>query len=461
MIDSFGVGGRIVALFGLETESGYQIKKNRDEEKSKPGLESIYELKRITSAHQVKGQILEHLINIKVLLDQYTFEINSLTDIIQTAKLGQLHPSLISPNELILQLKDIKVSLPSGTDLPIELNNGDSHEILQLSDMAIYYLDDNLVFKINLPLVYQHVLTLYYLLPKPVCNTDNYCIYTKSNHKYLAVSKSKELYSTYSEVEQVKCKNARDFLLCPEISPLHPRNSQSICEILLMQDPKEVPDNCELMQIKIRASIFHKLKYKNQWLYSSTGETVFITCDNDKQSINHLLEGVGLFTLNEICKAYATRDILIPGEVNFQEEYLDFIPDSKINNINNLLENQLNDEIQYKNIQGNQMEDLNNIAKPLSEISEKSERNRKMQQIRQKQTQNDYFLYFMTILILLGSVIFITIKINITIKKRQIQNADKQKKEEELPLQPTTTVVEKPVEENTNPQLYPKLKIDF
>ncbi|KAL4136328.1 hypothetical protein QTP88_007876 [Uroleucon formosanum] len=176
-----------------------EVKKNRDEEKAKPGLESIHELKKITSAHEVKGQILEHLINIKVLLDQYTFEINSLTDIIQTAKLGQIHPSLISPNELILQLKDIK-------------------------------------------------------------------------------------------------------------------------------DPKEVPDNCELMEIKIHASIFHKLKYKN---HSSTGETVFITCDNDKQSINHLLEGVGLFTLNETCKAYATRDILIPGEVNFQEEYLDFIPDSR------------------------------------------------------------------------------------------------------------------------------------
>ncbi|KAL4105353.1 hypothetical protein QTP88_020596 [Uroleucon formosanum] len=94
------------------------------------------------------------------------------------------------------------------------------------------------------------------------------------------------------------------------------------------------------------------------------------------------------------------------------------------------------------------------IAKPLSEITEKSERNRKMQQIRQKQTQNDYLLYFMTTLILLGSVVFITIKIKITIKKWQVQNADKQKKEEELPLQPTTTVVEKPVEEDTNPQVY-------
>lgn len=204
--------------------------------------------------------------NIKILLDQYAFEISSLTEIIQTAKLGQIHPNLISSNELELQLKDIKVSLPSGTDLPIELDNGDPQEILRLSDMIIYYLDDTIVFKINLPLVYQHVLTLYYLIPKPVCHTNNYCIYIKTNHKFLAVSKSKELYFTYSELDQVKCKNARDFLLCPEISPLHPRNNKPICEILLMQDPKEVPDNCEIMQIRIHTSIFHKLKYKNQFI---------------------------------------------------------------------------------------------------------------------------------------------------------------------------------------------------
>ncbi|KAL4107124.1 hypothetical protein QTP88_000134 [Uroleucon formosanum] len=176
-----------------------------------------------------------------------------------------------------------------------------------------------------------------------------------------------------------------------------------------------------------RKRIFNENKKKQEGGYTpsnetnrTAGETVFITCDNDKQSINHLLEGVGLFTLNETCKAYATRDILIPGEVNFQEEYLDFIPDSR--------------NKQYKYFTGKSI--------------------KKMQQIRQKQTQNDYLLYFMTTLILLGSVVFITIKIKITIKKRQVQNADKQKKEEELPLQPTTTVVEKPVEEDTNPQVY-------
>lgn len=63
------------------------------------------------------------------------------------------------------------------------------------------------------------------------------------------------------------------------------------------------------------------------------GEKVSITCDNDKQSTNHMIENVGLFTLNETCTAYVAQDIWIPGEINFQEEYLDFISESRIRDI--------------------------------------------------------------------------------------------------------------------------------
>lgn len=64
---------------------------------------------------------------------------------------------------------------------------------------------------------------------------NNYCIY----HNFLAVSRSKELYTTYSKLNEVECRHTCEFFLCPEISPL--RNTKSICEILL--DPKRVLEN--------------------------------------------------------------------------------------------------------------------------------------------------------------------------------------------------------------------------
>ena len=57
--------------------------------------------------------------------------------------------------------------------------------------------------------VYQHVLTLY----------------------YLAISRSNELYSTYNDFDRTLCKQERDFLICPEIYPLHPRSIRPISEV--------------------------------------------------------------------------------------------------------------------------------------------------------------------------------------------------------------------------------------
>ena len=44
--------------------------------------------------------------------------------------------------------------------------------------------------------------------------------------------------------------------------------------------------------------------------------------------------------------------------------------------------------------------------------------------------------------------------------RKEINTQTKQK-EEECPLQPLTTVIENPSEENSNPPMYPKLKMDF
>lgn len=43
-----------------------------------------------------------------------------------------------------------------------------------------------------------------------------------------------------------------------------------------------------------------------------------------------LLEGVGLLTLSDTCRAYASRDILIVGEVKNYVDYSDFVPNFKI-----------------------------------------------------------------------------------------------------------------------------------
>jgi len=318
----------------------------------------LTQLKNSSIEQYMTNYLLKHFSLSNLILAKHIFETNTLIEIIQMAKLGHIHPNLLAPQELLEQFRDIKISLPTGTELPIELDLISAYELLRLSDLTVYFSNNKIVFVITLPLVYQNDLTMYHLIPKPVCNDNINCMYIKPSYNFLAISKTKELYTTYDQFHNSACKHTRNFLLCPEINPLHPRSTRPICEVQLLQDPKIVPDSCEIMHVKMATTIFQKLQFQNAWLYATSGETIFITCDSDKESSSHSIKGVGLLRLNETCKGYASRDVLIPGEVN-RGIYQDFIPTSRIPNKTSAF---LAKVMEHKHVRNNKMSDLNDIS---------------------------------------------------------------------------------------------------
>ncbi|KAE9543350.1 hypothetical protein AGLY_003261 [Aphis glycines] len=215
------------------------------------------------------------------------------------------------------------------------------------------------------------------------------------------------MYSTYDEIDQTLCKHASDFIICPEIYPLHPRSIRPICEVQLLQDPKKVPDSCEIMHVQLRTNLFHKLKFKNEWIYASPGETIFITCDNDKRSENHYLEGVGILFLNETCKAYATRDILIPHRVENEEKYIDFIPNSQITEMENIYIDLSTNVLKNKHVRTSQMSDLDLVAKSTVEIKEIVGKKVTVDTIKNSKNRHDYLLYVTDAIVIACILMFV------------------------------------------------------
>lgn len=156
-----------------------------------------------------------------------------------------------------------------------------------------YNNNNSIVFNLKIPLVYQHELSLYKLIPLPACVTEDKkkCMYIKHKNDFSAVTKSKELYSTYDNFNPTICKSVHDVFYAPKTF-LHSRSMRPMCEILLMQEPQEVPESCEIRHVEMATTIFHKLKHKNE-LYVTKKDSLFITCDEDKESKNHILEGSG------------------------------------------------------------------------------------------------------------------------------------------------------------------------
>jgi hypothetical protein len=275
----------------LKTEKEYIIKDTYEERNNKT-LGTIEQ--------EQYNFLFKFYTSMSLIITQYLNEIDTLFTILENAKVGQLHPYLIGPQELLDQFQDIRLSLPEDRDLPYIPTLDTVYDILKLSDIVVYYSNDNLVFVITIHLVHKDNFILYNLIPKPICKKNMNCMYVKPSYNFIAISKTKERYTTYNNSHYAKCKYARDFLLCPEIQTLHPRNLRPICEVQLLQEPREVPNNYEIRQFQLRTSIFHKLKYQNKWLYATTSKNIIINCEDDKESSTHILEGVGIITLNEI-----------------------------------------------------------------------------------------------------------------------------------------------------------------
>lgn len=178
------------------------------------------------------------------------------------------------------------------------------------------------------------------------------------------------------------CKQAREFLLCPEMHPLHSRSLRKICEIQLLQEPAEVPSSCEIRHVQIATTIFHKLKFQNEWMYVTNKEILFTTCDSDKESSTHLIEGVGLIKLNETCKSYTPRDILIPGKTDYRTEIKNVIPNSIIKERRNYESNER--KMEDHHVKTITMNDLNEISNTNAQIEERRKITNKMNKRKEK-----------------------------------------------------------------------------
>ncbi|KAL4088779.1 hypothetical protein QTP88_023863 [Uroleucon formosanum] len=371
----------------------------------------ISELKNITVEQQINNFVFRHFGYMNLLLTKYMAETDILLSIIEAAKLGQIHPYLLGPTDLLAQFQDIRLSLPIGTDFPYPLSLETVNDIVKLSDVKIYYSNNNIVFMLTIPLIYQNNFILYHLIPKPYFHTNIDCIYIAPSHKFLAISKNKEHYVAYDEFHYNQCKHARSFLLCPEIQSLHPRNLRPICEVQLLQDPKEVPTTCDIRHVRLQATIFHKLSYRKKWLYATDSEVIIINCENDQEASTHLLEGVGIISINETCKEYATRDLLLPS-TNSENNYSDFIPTSTITQ----------QEFQHvsldlytmkdENVINNHMSDLNLISKTHMQLQEHNNNIYKVTQLQNNQIIHNYILYLTIFLTFVIAIAFLQIKSN-------------------------------------------------
>jgi len=168
----------------------------------------------------------------------------------------------------------------------------------------------NIITKI--PLVTETDLSMYYALSVPIRVLEiNQFLIIKPENPYIAITKDRKRYTTFSDTQKSKCTDI--YTISVASQPLQENEGEQLCEIELFNRPTEPPATCKPHAITLHRSIFHKLRYRNEWIYAVTNDTLRILCPKMEESIIERLSGTGTINIkNTQCEVLAQQAILEP-----------------------------------------------------------------------------------------------------------------------------------------------------
>ena len=275
--------------------------------------------------------IHKHLSFLELNCERLTTELNSLTYAISLAQANILSDKIITPDQLIKELRKTQNDIPQGVNYPYPLEKQYGYAFFKILTLNVYFYNNKLVFVIKNPLVLETEFNLYKLLPLPVPDNNNNYFFIQPSIKYIALSHSRTQFTNIHNIKDCKLTILNTYI-CQTYEPIYMTyNEQNICEIKLLLTVGKIPKECDIRVIKLKQQIWNKLENKNEWLYVLPEPThITITCKIDKP-YDLILNNSGIITLNNSCKAYTPTAILRTHNT-FQSNYTAYIPPIQLQN---------------------------------------------------------------------------------------------------------------------------------
>ena len=320
---------------------------------------------------EFKTKLLEQAFLIEMILNKFAYETQSLIAIINAALDGRVHTNVLSSQQLLRELREVKMIIPAGNSLPIEIKAETLTELLSVVELSVFVQDNHLVYVIKIPLVSNTEYNVYRPIPLPIQYDFESIILINPESDFIAISSDSENF-LYLESEQrdnyIKLTNNR---ICKETLSIQHRSKSTSCELSLLTNHRTSIENCNIKLVKVNSQIWHKLSQTNSWLYYTNSEVVLISCSDPQTSQKVEISGVGRLTIASSCKIHTDHSIFLPNNKANRNIQLDIIPlNSKIN-VTRLTES-LKNLIPQQIININGINNLNYLANKAMELSKLS-----------------------------------------------------------------------------------------
>lgn len=260
--------------------------------------------------------IISNVLNVRISIDEIintietclltlSFKVDDLLNSVLFTKSNVLHPAIITPNQLYVELINSVSRLPRYREFPIKIDLDTIHRIMIISELSCYCVDNKIIFVIKVPLVHHTEYYLYKNIPLPVPhdtqNPNSYAMIIPTTD-YIAISEDKTSFCTLSHLNLCKQIGTQLFI-CNKLNEYSSVDTSSRCELEIMTKAvTSLPKSCDFRFVYGNINIWEKLR-DNKWLFVQSGSNkLSIECNTDLTELS--ISGTGVLNLPDNCIAY-------------------------------------------------------------------------------------------------------------------------------------------------------------
>lgn len=314
----------------------YKIRENEDNldvaiDKLSLNIKTIDEK---TNGLQILANTNEILNILEASILTLSFQLKDVTNAILFSSQNILHPAIMTPKQLHKELADSYRHLSSDLELPIVLDINSIHIILSISNLVCYYINNKIVFVLQVPLVNTKEYVLYHniALPTPynLKEPDSFTLIIPDN-RYIAMTIDKSHYCVFDDLKI--CKRVSPGNLICDIENVYSTEAKPTCESeLLAKVISKKPYQCKDKIILGKIDTWKPL-LNNNWIFvQSDPQKISIDCLGSKLFETNIL-GTGILHIPKDCIGYCKSTTLIPkyNVLNFSSPINHFPEFSLIN----------------------------------------------------------------------------------------------------------------------------------
>jgi ribosomal protein L10 len=287
------------------------------------------EIKEMFTGTSMLLTINEHSMQLERALDECRREYNILIDAVTNAQKGILQPHIVTPAQIMKQMKASQSDIPSELSLPIPMSATYQSLLVNIIDLDVFIKGNLLVYVIRLPLTNHINYNLYHVLPLPIKikGSDTKFTFIIPEREYLLMDVAKRYYARLKVNEIKECKLINAYhRVCKQNNPVHISQLHEECEVEMLQSVRTIPSSCSQRIAEINQTIWTQLD-NNEWLYVAPRPDVLTVLCLKQDPSDIEIVGTGKLILHRACKAYGAR-VLIQAQtiMTFNNTEKDVIP---------------------------------------------------------------------------------------------------------------------------------------